>query len=106
MLPVGNHECRHMDLFCMPGFWSSYPVPDFVVEVLSDSTGKRDRGIKMEDYALNGVQKYWLVSPDRREVEQYIPEDSAFRLKEKTGHGTVCCVVLSGLEIPVQAIFE
>jgi Uma2 family endonuclease len=83
-----------------------YSVPDFVVEVLIESTEKRDRGIKMEDYALNGVQEYWLVSPDRQEVEQYILEGNVFRLKEKIAHGTVCCVVLSGLEIPVQAIFE
>lgn len=83
-----------------------YPVPDFVVEVLSESTEKRDRGIKMEDYALNGVQEYWLVSPDRQEVEQYILKGDVFHLKEKIAHGTVCCVVLSGLDIPVQAIFE
>ncbi len=37
---------------------SAFPPPHFVVEVLSDSTEERDRGIKFEDYALHGVEEY------------------------------------------------
>ena len=33
-----------------------YSVPDFATEVLSDSTGKRDRGVKFVDYALNELK--------------------------------------------------
>lgn len=33
-----------------------FPAPDLVVEVLSKSTKKRDRGIKFEDYQLHEVR--------------------------------------------------
>jgi len=83
-----------------------YPVPDFVVEVLSDSTEKRDRGVKFVDYALNGVKEYWLVDADKKSVEQFILENDSFVLTEKVRHGTIRCRVLEGLEIPVDAIFD
>lgn len=83
-----------------------YPAPDFVVEILSSSTEKRDRGIKKDDYALHGVQEYWIINPETREVEQYLLAGEQYELKEKIGHGTVRCSVMQGLEIPLTAIFE
>ena len=83
-----------------------YPAPDFVVEILSSSTEKRDRGVKKDNYALHGVKEYWIINPDNREVEQYLLAGEHYELKEKVGHGTVRCVVLKGLEIPLAAIFE
>ncbi len=83
-----------------------YPAPDFVVEVLSESTEYRDRGIKMDDYALNGVKEYWLVNTDKKLIEQYLLQNKKYSLKEKLSHGTVVCEVLTGLEIPVAAIFD
>ena len=83
-----------------------YPVPDFVVEVLSDSTEKRDRGVKFVDYALNGVKEYWLVNYKNQFIEQYFLEKEVFVLAEKVQHGTVRCLVLEGLEIPLKAIFN
>lgn len=83
-----------------------YPVPDFIVEVLSLSTEKIDRGVKFVDYALNGVKEYWLVDADKKVVEQYILENESFVLIEKVQHATVRCKVLTGLEIPLEAIFD
>lgn len=83
-----------------------YPVPDFVAEVLSDSTQSRDRGIKFQDYALNGVKEYWLVNYKKQFVEQYILEGEGFVLNEKVQHGTIRCKVLEGLEILLEAIFD
>lgn len=83
-----------------------YLVPDFILEVLSDSTEKRDRGIKFVDYALNGVKEYWLVNYKNQFIEQYFLENEVFVLGEKVQHGTICCIVLKGLEIPLKAIFD
>ena len=83
-----------------------YPVPDFVVEVLSESTEKRDRGIKFIDYAINGVKEYWLADYKKQLIEQYFLEDENFVLAEKVQHGTIRCNVLQGLEIPLKAIFD
>ncbi|GAB2598351.1 Uma2 family endonuclease [Spirosoma areae] len=39
------------------------PAPDLVIEVLSKSTARRDRGVKFTDYAANGIAEYWIVNP-------------------------------------------
>ena len=83
-----------------------YPAPDFVIEILSTSTAKRDRGIKFVDYALNGVKEYWIVDPDKKIVEQYFLEGEVFALAEKLSHATVKCGEIKGLEIPLEAIFD
>lgn len=84
-----------------------FPAPDWVAEVLSDSTEKNDRGIKMEDYAIHGVKEYWLIEPKRRFVEQYYLKRGSFFLYKMYAEGdTVISDVISGLQLPVDAIFS
>jgi Uma2 family endonuclease len=45
--------------------------PDFVCEVLSRSTEKRDRTAKQRIYAEHGVPYYWLVDPRRQTLEAF-----------------------------------
>lgn len=59
-----------------------YGAPDLVVEVLSPSTAKRDRGYKKNAYEKAGVKEYWLVSPTDKSIEQYILTDEKFVLHE------------------------
>ena len=54
---------------------TKFPVPDIVVEVLSQSTEDRDRGVKFEDFASNCVAEYWIVDADTQIVEQYLLEN-------------------------------
>jgi Uma2 family endonuclease len=44
-------------------------VPDWVCEVLSPSTGARDRVYKRAVYGRSGVPHYWLIDPDNRVLE-------------------------------------
>ena len=37
--------------------------PDFVLEVASESTGRRDETVKRDDYARLGVPEYWRFDP-------------------------------------------
>ncbi len=46
-------------------------TPDLVVEILSDSTEQRDRGIKRERYAAHGVPEYWMIDAGAKHVEVY-----------------------------------
>ena len=62
-----------------------YGAPDLVVEVLSPSTARYDRGRKMEVYARCGVREYWIVSPGDRTVEQYFQEDGRLVLHSAYG---------------------
>lgn len=47
-------------------------IPRFVMEVLSDSTEKYDRGEKMQIYAKVGVAEYWIVDWRKKQVEIYL----------------------------------
>ncbi|WP_373229343.1 Uma2 family endonuclease [Cohnella sp.] len=50
--------------------------PDLVVEILSPSSRKRDKVIKMRTYAKHGVQEYWIVDSATRILEQFQLIDS------------------------------
>jgi Uma2 family endonuclease len=45
--------------------------PTLIVEVLSPSTGTRDRNLKAERYAALDVAHYWIVDPARKTLECY-----------------------------------
>ena len=49
-------------------------APDLVVEVLSPSTAKLDRGRKMRIFAQYAVPEYWIVDPVRRRIEVHVLE--------------------------------
>lgn len=57
-------------------------APDLVVEVLSPSTAKYDRGHKKDVYEAHGVREYWIVNPADLIVEQYFLENGRFVLNE------------------------
>jgi len=57
-----------------------FGVPDLVVEVLSSSTGRRDKTIKKATYERFGVKEYWMADPIYRLVEQYVLEDGKYAL--------------------------
>lgn len=83
-----------------------FPPPDWIAEVLSQSTEKNDRGIKMEDYALHGVGEYWLVDPDKQFIEQYYLKHEVFFLHKIYTEGEIIeSNVLKNLNLPADAIF-
>lgn len=83
-----------------------FPIPDFIVEVLSESTEARDRGVKFEDYAVHGVGEYWIIDTESETVEQYLPGPDGYELKVKAATGTITSEVIAGLSLPVRAIFD
>lgn len=85
-----------------------FPAPDLVVEVISESTGRNDRGVKFDDYAAHGVREYWIIDPDAETLEHYhLPEgDDVYRLVIKAMTGQVRSFAMPGFEIPLRAIFD
>ncbi len=45
--------------------------PDFIIEILSESTRKKDSYLKLMKYQKAGVREYWLVDPDKKKVIVY-----------------------------------
>lgn len=56
-------------------------VPDLVVEIVSPTTSRTDRVTKAQVYARHGVPAYWIVDPDRENIEIYLLEGAIFQLK-------------------------
>jgi Uma2 family endonuclease len=46
-------------------------APDWVCEVLSPATAKRDRGAKQAIYAEFGISYFWVVDPANRLIDAY-----------------------------------
>ena len=46
-------------------------APDFVLEVLSPSTRRKDMLLKGHKYAKAGVREYWMIDPEREMVLVY-----------------------------------
>ena len=57
-------------------------APDFVAEVLSRSTKKRDLTLKMRVYEKYGVKEYWIVDPKAESIDAYLLKDGKFELDE------------------------
>jgi Uma2 family endonuclease len=82
-------------------------APDFVAEVLSRSTESFDRGAKRELYARHGVREYWIIDPEKREVEVYTREGEAFRLDCLYPYSaTAFSKILEGFELEIAQLFE
>lgn len=83
-----------------------FPVPDFAVEVLSESTEARDRGVKFQDYEAHGVREYWIINAEEEWVEQYVEKAGRFELHQKSGSGEITSTVIDGFSVPVRALFD
>ena len=55
-------------------------APALVIEILSESSERHDRGIKMRLYAAHGVREVWLVKPYPSMVEVYRLDGHSYRL--------------------------
>ena len=69
--------------------WGIMGAPDFVLEVLSDSTRSKDCTKKLQKYTDAGVKEYWIIDPKKRQliVYDYINGDFPvhYHLDQKVG---------------------
>lgn len=81
-------------------------TPALVVEILSPSTGRKDRLQKMRLYQRAGVEHYWLVDPEGKMFESYQLTNSIYALvasgmdDEELEHPA-----FAGLKIPLSALW-
>lgn len=57
-------------------------APELVIEVLSSGElqEKRDRQLKLKLYSVQGVQEYWIIDPQKQQVEIYRRENAVLKL--------------------------
>ncbi|HML36569.1 MAG TPA: type II toxin-antitoxin system prevent-host-death family antitoxin [Bacillota bacterium] len=82
-------------------------VPTLVVEILSDSTRKKDMHKKLDLYTDTGIREYWMVDPKKEEVYLYTFESKEIKdIKVFERNMTVKSICFEGLEIEVAEIFS
>lgn len=84
-------------------------APNLAVEVLSDSTRRRDEIIKRKLYERFGVDEYWIVDPVVDTVKIYRRSEGAFvraaEISTETG-GEITSPLLPGFALDVNVIFD
>jgi Uma2 family endonuclease len=83
-----------------------FPAPDFIIEILSEGTKKRDRGVKFQDYQAHRIEEYWIIDPDHQTIEQYHLEEDGYELILKSSEGNIKSFVMTDFQIPVQSVFN
>ena len=84
-----------------------FPVPDLAVEVLSRSSEQRDRGVKFDDFAAEGVAEYWIVDPSAKVVQQYRSDgDGGYDLNATLKTGTIRSWAVEGFAADVAGFFD
>ena len=84
-------------------------APDWLIEILSPYTSRKDIDIKFHLYERHGVQEYWLVDPGNKYVHVYVlagdgkyPEEPRVYLPEDK----IESAVLPGLVVDVGRILS
>lgn len=82
-------------------------APDIVVEILSPSTGERDKQLKKLLCARFGVREYWVVDPTLGQVDAYRLVGSDYDPRARYDRAsTLVCSDFPSLAIPLAPIFE
>lgn len=68
--------------------WGVYGAPDFVLEIISPSTKRKDCTKKLSKYMEAGVREYWILDPYQQKLIVYFFESES-------------CPVIYGLSEPV-----
>lgn len=55
-----------------------YGAPDFIIEVLSKATGRKDAVVKLHKYMNAGVREYWIIDPYKKKVIAYDFENEGY----------------------------
>ena len=109
-IALGEDEILQPDLFVYRTAsgrhlldWTEITALELVIEVLSPSTARYDRGLKRRRYQRAGVAEYWIVDLDGRVIERWRagiehPEIAAERLQWNPGEG-------AALEMEVERFF-
>ncbi len=52
---------------------------DWIIEILSPASSKKDLNEKYNLYEENGVKEYWVVFPDSNIINQYVLQDGVYQ---------------------------
>ncbi len=81
--------------------------PDLAIEVVSESSRRYDRMIKLAWYASIGVPEYWIVDPAERILQRLVLQGTRYLVAEVLGDDDVFRPdAFEGLEIPLGSLWR
>ena len=81
-------------------------APDLVMEILSESTRRRDFNVKLPVYAANGVREVWIVNLTDATISVYATgEHGATQVGELTANDLLTSELMPGVAIDLAPIF-
>lgn len=84
-----------------------FGAPDWIIEILSPHTTKKDIQDKFDLYEESGVKEYWIIEPKNNTVEVFVLENNEYkRVKAYVQDDVIACLTLNDLEIDLKDVFE
>ena len=80
-------------------------APEMVIEILSPSTQRHDRVVKLQLYQRYGVEEYWIVDPEEKTVQTHILENNQYYINVYTEADEIPVHTLEGLTMKMSDVF-
>ena len=81
-------------------------APTLAIEILSPTTAKNDKIIKMNKYRQAGVREYWIVDPVTQFADVHLLFDDKYSIRTYSNEDTaVPVMVLEGCTINLTEVF-
>jgi Uma2 family endonuclease len=83
-------------------------APDFVIEILSPGNRQLETHYKLDLYEENGVKEYWVVSPEKKQVMQYLLNEAETYNQPILYHAedVICSTAIVGFSISLKDMFK
>ena len=81
-------------------------APDLAIEILSKSSLKRDRILKRRLYEKFSIKEYWIIDPDKKNIELVSWVENEFKTIKIYGlNSTLESKIVKGFKLKVKSIF-
>lgn len=80
-------------------------APDLAVEILSPSTSRHDRIVKLQQYEKYGVREYWIVDPEINGLTVYLLENGRYFVRTYSDSDSVPVSVVTDCVIDLSEVF-
>ena len=84
--------------------WSRW-IPKLVIEVVSDSSARRDYDIKPDEYLAFGVDEYWIVDAIKRQLTVHSRWRGEWQIKSVKTSQKYSPVFLPGFALDLKRVF-
>ncbi|MHC6202582.1 Uma2 family endonuclease [Breznakiellaceae bacterium SP9] len=80
--------------------------PDLVIEIRSPSNTDAPMEAKYDVYRDAGVREYWVVNPERKQVQVYLLQQGTYVESVYNGDTRIAVSILPGLSIDLKPLWE